>query len=284
VTGPRFGTVAVVGVGLIGGSLGLALKTKGVCREVVGVDRVPLDEALERGAIDRGVPLEEAAKTAEVVVLATPVGAFPALARTLRPHVTPETILTDVGSVKRHVLDHVAPLFRGRFVGGHPIAGRERSGVGAAKADLFEGAHCVLTPTADSDADAVEAVSALWRGAGARVTTMPAEVHDQVFASVSHLPHLAAFGLMGVVDRTRPGGIDPVAFSAGGLRDFTRVAGADPVMWRDICLTNPDAVVAMLEAYMNELQGYRDAVRRGDGPFLEDAFAAARRVRGRVAP
>jgi prephenate dehydrogenase len=284
VTGPRFGTVAVVGVGLIGGSLGLALKAKGVCREVVGVDRVSLDEALERGAIDRGVPLEEAAKAAEVVVLATPVGAFPALARALRPHVGPETIVTDVGSVKRHVLDHVAPLFKGRFVGGHPIAGRERSGVGAAKADLFEGAHCILTPTADSDADAVEAVSALWRGAGARVTTMPAEVHDHVFASVSHLPHLAAFGLMGVVDRTRPGGIDPVAFSAGGLRDFTRVAGADPVMWRDICLTNPDAVVAMLEAYMDELQGYRDAVRRGDGAFLEDAFAAARRVRGRVAP
>jgi len=284
VTGPRFGTVAVVGVGLIGGSLGLALKAKRVCREVVGVDRGPLDEAIERGAIDRALSLEEAAATAEVVFLATPVGAFPALARALRTHVTPETIVTDTSSVKRHVLEHVAPLFKGRFVGGHPIAGRERSGVGAAKADLFEGAHCILTPTVDSDADAVEAVSALWRGAGARVTTMPAEVHDEVFACVSHLPHLAAFGLMGVVERTRPGGIDPVGFSAGGLRDFTRVAGADPVMWRDICLTNPDAVIAMLEAYTDELGALRDAVRRGDGAFLLDAFAAARRVRGRVAP
>lgn len=281
---PRFGTVAVVGVGLIGGSLGLALKTRGVCREVLGVDREPLDEAVARGAVDRGATLEEAAKTAEVVVLATPVGAFPALARALKPHVTPETVVTDTGSVKRHVLTHVAPLFGGRFVGAHPIAGRERSGVGAAKADLFEGAHCILTPTADSDPDAAEAVSALWRGAGARVTSMPAEVHDEVFACVSHLPHLAAFALMGVVDRTRPGGIDPATFAAGGLRDFTRVAGADPVMWRDICLTNPDAVIAMLEGYLDELAALRDAIRRGDGEFLLDAFAAARRVRGRVAP
>lgn len=281
---PRFGTVAVVGVGLIGGSLGLALKERGVCREVVGVDRDPLDEAIARGAVDRAAPLEEAAKTAEVVVLATPVGAFPALARALKAHVNPETVITDTGSVKRHVLSHVAPLFGGRFVGAHPIAGRERSGVGAAKADLFAGAHCILTPTADSDADAVEAVSALWRGTGARVTVMPADVHDEVFACVSHLPHLAAFALMGVVDRTRPGGVDPATFAAGGLRDFTRVAGADPVMWRDICLTNPDAVVAMLEAYTDELSALRDAVRRGDGAFLLDAFAAARRVRGRVAP
>lgn len=283
-TGPRFGTVAVVGVGLIGGSLGLALKARGVCREVVGVDRGPLDEAIARGAVDRGLRLEDAAKAAEVVVLATPVGAFAPLARALKPHLGPATVVTDTGSVKRHVLAHVAPLFGGRFVGAHPIAGRERSGVGAAKADLFEGAQCILTPTEETDADAVEAVSALWRGAGARVTTMPADVHDEVFACVSHLPHLAAFALMGVVDRTRPGGLDPAAFAAGGLRDFTRVAGADPVMWRDICLTNPDAVIAMLEAYTNELQRLRDAIRRGDGPFLENAFAAARRVRQRVAP
>ena len=283
-TGPALGVVAVVGVGLIGGSLGLALRARGACREVIGVDPGPLDLALERGAVERALPLEAAAKAADLIVLAAPVGALPGLARALKPHLRPETVVTDTGSVKGYVLDHVAPLLGGRFVGAHPIAGRERSGVGAAEADLFEGAACVLTPVEASDDDAVAAVSALWRAVGARVTTMPAAVHDRVFACVSHLPHLVAFALMGAVERTRPDGVDPVAYSAGGLRDFTRVAGADPVMWRDICLTNPEALLAMIETFQRELAGIGDAVRAGDGEGLLARFEAARRVRARVAP
>jgi prephenate dehydrogenase len=280
--GPALGTVAVVGVGLIGGSLALALKARGTCREVIGADAAPLDKALSLGVVDRAVSVEEAAAQADVVVLSTPVGAFPEVARRIRPALRPEAVVTDTGSVKRYVLEHVGPLFKGRFVGAHPIAGKERSGVEAATPDLFDGAHCILTPEIDCDADAAETVSRLWRGTGARVTTMPADVHDQVFACVSHLPHLVAYALMATVDRTRPGGVDPASFAAGGLRDFTRVAGSDPVMWRDICLTNPDAVTAMLDAYVHDLGVLKEAIRRGDGEALRTAFEAAQRVRERV--
>lgn len=280
--GPALGAVVVVGVGLIGGSLALALKARGACAQVIGADAAPLDQALALGVVDRALPVEEAAAAADIVVLATPVAAFPEVARRIRPTLRPGAVVTDTGSVKRYVLEHVGPLFKGRFVGAHPIAGKERSGVEAATADLFNGAHCILTPEIDCDADAVEAVSALWRSAGARVSTMPADVHDQVFACVSHLPHLVAFALMATVDRTRPGGVDPAAFAAGGLRDFTRVAGSDPVMWRDICLTNPDAVTAMLDAYVHDLEVLKDAIRSGDGEALRTAFEAARRVRARV--
>jgi len=277
------GTVAIVGVGLIGGSFGLALKRAGRCREVIGADAGSLDRALALGAVDRALSVEEAAAVADVVVLSTPVGAFPELARRIRPHVAPGAVVTDTGSVKGHVIEALAPVFKGRFVGAHPIAGKEHSGVEAASADLFDGAHCILTP-AGADPDAVETVAALWRDAGARVTTMPADVHDRVFACVSHLPHLVAFALMATVDRTRPGGVDPAEFAAGGLRDFTRVAGSNPVMWRDICLTNPDAVVAMLDAYTRDVDDLKQAILRGDGDHLLSAFEAARRVRGRVAP
>jgi prephenate dehydrogenase len=281
---PRFGTVAIVGVGLIGGSLGLALKAAGACREVVGADAGPLERAVELGAVDRALPLADAAAAADVLVLSTPVGAFPDLARAIQPKLAPGAVVTDTGSVKRYVLEQVAPVFGSRFVGAHPIAGKERSGVEAATGGLFTGAHCIVTPAAGSDPDAVAAVEDLWRLAGGRVTTMPPEVHDEVFACVSHLPHVVAFALMTAVDRIRPGGIDPAEFAAGGLRDFTRVAGGDPVMWRDICLTNPDAVIAMIDAFAEDLDGMKDAIRRGDGEFLLNAFAAARRVRRRVAP
>lgn len=280
---PRFGVVAIVGVGLIGGSLGLALKAAGACHEVIGADAAPLDEAVALGAVDRALPLAEAAAVADVVVLSTPVGAFPALARQIKPKLAPGAVVTDTGSVKRHVLEHVGPLFGGRFVGGHPIAGKETSGVASASGTLFRGAHCILTPEIDSDADAVEAVADLWRRAGARVSTMPADVHDQVFACVSHLPHLVAFALMNTVEATRPGGVDPAEFAAGGLRDFTRVAAGDPVMWRDICLTNPDAVIAMIDAFTRDLEGYKRAIRQGDGGHLLRAFEAARRLRKRTA-
>jgi prephenate dehydrogenase len=281
---PALGTVAVIGVGLIGGSLALALKARGSCREVIGADAGPLDRALALGVVDRALPIEEAAAAADVVVLATPVGAFPEVARRIRPALRPEAAVTDTGSVKRYVLEHIGPLFKGRFVGAHPIAGKERSGVEAASADLFQGAHCILTPEIGCDADAVETVATLWRGAGARVTSMPADVHDQVFACVSHLPHLVAFALMNTVERTRPGGVDPAGYAAGGLRDFTRVAGSDPVMWRDVCLTNPDAVIAMIDAFTHDLTAIRDAIRRGDGEALRAAFEAARRLRARVSP
>lgn len=278
----RLGTVAIVGVGMIGGSLGKALKAANACAEVLGADRAPLDEAVRVGAIDRAVALKDAAGLADVIVLCTPVGAFAELAAAIAPHVGPAAVLTDAGSVKGTVAEVLIPVFGPRYVGAHPIAGKERSGVGAADASLFNGARCIVTPHEASAPDAVAAVTALWKKAGARVETMTAAVHDEVFACVSHLPHLVAYALMETVAATRPQGIDPAEYAAGGLRDYTRIAGSDPIMWRDIFLANRDAMLAVIETYQAHMEMFRNAIETGDAETLLAAFKTARTIREQV--
>ncbi|MFQ5509447.1 MAG: prephenate dehydrogenase [Leptospirillia bacterium] len=279
---PRLGRVLVVGVGMIGGSLGMRLRRSGACGEVIGSDSAPLDEALNQGAIDRAGPLEDLASQADLVILCTPVGTLENIARNIAPHLKPEAVVTDVGSVKGDVVAALAPLFKGRFVGAHPIAGKESSGVAAADPDLFEGANCILTPEEHTDPDATERVEALWRWAGSNLIRMIPEVHDRVFASVSHLPHLVAYALMDTVSRAGSEEIDPVAFAAGGLKDFTRVAASNATMWRDICLHNREAILESLDGYRKSLEQLQGAIENGDGNALEEVFSQARSVRERL--
>jgi cyclohexadieny/prephenate dehydrogenase len=206
-----------------------------------------------------------------------------ALAEQAAPHLKPGAVVTDTGSVSGHVAERLQPIFGSRYVAGHPIAGKELHGVHAADPDLFQDKAVILSPDARSDQDAIDKVTALWHWLGAHTITMSARDHDRVFACVSHLPHLAAFALMGAVSAARTAELDPAAFAAGGLRDFTRVAASDPLMWRDICLTNKAALLEMLDLYGAQLATVRRAIETGDGQALTDLFAHANTVRARMA-
>ena len=267
---PLFRQMAVVGLGLIGGSLALAARAAKAVETVLGVDRDPAHRAaaLRLGIADRVAESLEPLADADLVVLAVPVAAIQSLLPAVAVAVTRDALVTDVGSVKRPVVaagDAVLP--DGRFVAGHPIAGRERSGPDAAHAELFAGATWIATPSARTQAGALARVSALWRAAGAICTCMDAGWHDEVFAAVSHLPHLVAYALMDAVlgmDR----GEERLGFSAGGLRDFTRVAASSPEMWRDIFLTNREPILRVLAAYREAVGQLEGAIRDRDGEAL----------------
>jgi prephenate dehydrogenase len=277
--------VVIVGVGLIGGSFGLALRAGGHDGELVGLGRDPgkLDAALECGAIDRAETDPAAALAdADVVLLAVPMGAMAGVLGMLAPALEPGTIVTDAGSVKGSFVADARRILGSlvRVVPGHPIAGTERSGVDAAFAELYRGRRVILTPTAETSADATDAVSALWERAGAHVERLAVDAHDRLLAATSHLPHMLAFGLVDALAR----GDDPEAvfrYAAGGFRDFTRIASSDPTMWRDICLANRDALLEALEAYRNDLEQLTAEVRAGDGDGLLARFDRARTARDR---
>ncbi len=280
----RLQRLAVVGVGLIGGSFALALKEAGLVAEVVGVGRsqTNLDEALEHGVIDRvATRLEDGVAGADLVLLATPVGQMDALFQRLASCLGPHTIVTDGGSTKSNVcgfararLGEVLP----RFVPGHPIAGAEFSGAAAAKADLYRHKQVVLTPVEETQPGAVERVSALWQACGAQVSIMAPQMHDRIFAAVSHLPHLLSFGLVEELAR-RTDGNTFFDFAASGFRDFTRIASSHPEMWRDISLANREALLAELTAYQDQLSRLKTMLEEADGPALEAVFATARAAR-----
>ncbi|MGE5320243.1 MAG: prephenate dehydrogenase [Hyphomicrobiaceae bacterium] len=274
--------LVIVGTGLIGGSFALALKQAGAVREVLGVGRNParLTVARELGLIDRGVDWTEAGR-ADCVLLALPVGETEAVLKSLAPHLKTGAIVTDAGSTKANVVEAARAALGGRFadfVPGHPIAGSEQSGPGAARADLYQGKRVVLTPQADTRADAVATVRALWEAAGAQVETLDAAQHDRIFAAVSHLPHLAAFALVDDLAQ-RADGDTFFRFAASGFRDFTRIAGSSPEMWRDIALANREAVLVELDAYVAALQGLRSAVSAEDAGALLAIFSRARTAR-----
>lgn len=273
-----FERLVVAGVGLIGGSLALAARRAGLVGEVVGLgrSRENLEVALARGLVDRvSQDAAEAARGADLVLLAVPVAAMAGVARAMAPALAPGAIVTDAGSVKARVVREVtAALPAGvPFVGAHPIAGTEDSGAAAAREDLFRGARCLLTPTAATDPAALERVEALWRGVGARVERMDPERHDEILAWVSHLPHLLAFSLMGAA----PAAARPYAGSS--FRDATRVAASPVDMWRDIALYNAAALAAALDGFLEELGKLGDAVRRGDTEALVALLGAARAAR-----
>ena len=274
--------LAIVGTGLIGGSFALALKQAGVVREVLGVGRNParLTVARELGLIDRAADWAEAGQ-ADCILLAMPVGETEAVLNKLAPHLKAGAIVTDAGSTKANVVEAARAALGTRFadfVPGHPIAGSEQSGPGAARADLYQGKRVVLTPQAETRAGAIAMVRTLWEATGAQVETLEAAQHDRIFAAVSHLPHLAAFALVDDLAQ-RADGDTFFRFAASGFRDFTRIAGSSPEMWRDIALANREALVAELDAYLDALQTLRQAVDAGDADALLKIFSRARAAR-----
>lgn len=278
--------LAIIGVGLIGGSLALALKRAGACGEIVGASRREphLKRALELGVIDRyELDLARAVEGADVVLLAVPLGAMRATCQALRPGLSPKTILTDVGSAKGSVVNDVRAALGGLppgFVPGHPIAGTEKSGVEAAFPELFQGRRVILTPVPETDAEATATVRRLWERAGAVVEEMSVEHHDEVLAATSHLPHMLAFGLVDSLARMRENE-EIFRYAAGGFRDFTRIASSDPVMWRDICIANRDAILAMMQRYKEDLRLIESAIADRDGEALLQIFSRAKAARDR---
>ena len=276
--------LVICGVGLIGGSFSLALKAAGAVREVVGVGRsqAPLQEALRLGSIDRiAADWRDALHGADLLLLATPVGQMPQILAALEPELTPQTVVTDGGSTKSDVVAAARAALGDKiaqFVPGHPIAGAEKSGASAALADLYRGKRVVLTPLPENSAEHLQRVQTAWQTCGAQVSLLSAAEHDQVFAAVSHLPHLLAFALVHDFAQ-RPNSEQLFGFAASGFRDFTRIAGSHPEMWRDICIANRRALLAELDAYSNELMRTRVLLAEGNAAGLEAMFATARRRR-----
>lgn len=275
-------TLAIVGTGLIGGSFSLALKQAGVVRRVLGVGRNParLSLARELELIDDVADYAQVGQ-ADCILLALPVGETETVLRQLAPYLKPGAIVTDAGSTKANIVEAARAALGARFadfVPGHPIAGSEQSGPGAARADLYRGKRVVLTPEADNRADAVATVRALWEATGAQVETLDAAQHDRIFAAVSHLPHLAAFALVDELAQ-RPDGDTYFRYAASGFRDFTRIAGSSPEMWCDIALANKQALLAELDAYLAALQTLRAAVSKDDAAALLEMFSRARTAR-----
>ena len=284
VTVPLIGKLVICGVGLIGGSFALGLRRAAEVGRIVGIGRrrAPLERARELGVIDEiATDWAEALTDANLVLLAAPVGQTDAIMAAMAPHLGPGTIVTDAGSTKRDVIDaiyrHLGPSLA-QVVPAHPIAGAEKSGVEAAFADLYVNRKVVLTPLPESRPDAVDTVRAAWQACGATVLEMTPSEHDRVFAAVSHLPHLLAYGLVDELAR-RDNAQLLFSHAASGFRDFTRIAGSHPEMWRDICVANRVALLTELDAYRDELTRLRDMLEQGDGAALEAVFDRARRAR-----
>jgi prephenate dehydrogenase len=260
-----FERCAVVGVGLIGGSLAWAARRAGTVGEVVGVGRSEANLATARrmGIVDRTTTELAAIGPVDLAVLAVPVRSTAAIAQALRPHLKAGTVVTDVGSVKGAIVESLEPICLPDcpFVGTHPIAGSERSGAAAAQADLFEGSRCVVTPTAQTDADAQRRIEDLWRGVGAEIVVMSAEQHDRTLAWTSHLVHAISYAL---AKSAGDNVADLVGFAGPSLRDATRVAASSPALWRDIFFSNTAAVLDTIDGFQAELQGLRDAIESGD--------------------
>ena len=280
-----FRRVALLGIGLINGSLAKVLRREDAVGEIVAFSRreETRARALELGLCDRAV--EDPAKAvrgADLVVLGTPPGSMAPLARAMAPGLDPDAIVTDVGSVKAQVVRDVVPHLPvpGRFVPGHPVAGTEHSGPDAAFDTLFNRRRVILTPIEDTDPEAVSRVRAMWELAGSQVDLMTPEHHDRVLAITSHLPHLIAYTIVGTVaDLEEEARTEVFRYAAGGFTDFTRIAASDPTMWRDVFLNNREAVLEMLGRFMEDLIGLQRAIRWGQGETLFDLFTRTRAIR-----
>mgnify|MGYP000843943758 FL=1 len=280
----KVGKLVICGVGLIGGSFALALRQAGLVERVVGIGRrpEPLAAARELGIIDElAVDWADALAGAELVLLAMPVGQMDAVAAAIAPHLQEGTIVTDAGSTKRDVIEAIyrhLGLQLASVVPAHPIAGAEKSGPTAARADLYRDRKVVVTPLPENNPAAVARVRELWAACGAVLHEMSPQDHDRVFAAVSHLPHLLAFGLVHDL-AGRANAEQLFSYAASGFRDFTRVAGSHPEMWRDICIANRQSLLAELDAYLTELAYLRALLAEANGPALERVFDAASRAR-----
>ncbi|MEX3839464.1 prephenate dehydrogenase [Paraburkholderia sp. BR10882] len=288
-----FNKLVIFGVGLIGGSLARALRERGSHggegAQVIGVGRSAksVSRALELGVIDAAATLDDEAALAaaldgaDIVLIAAPVAQTQALLERIAPYLGQATIVTDAGSTKSDVIAAARAALGARiaqFVPGHPIAGRESSGVDAALPDLYVGRNVVLCPLAENAPASVERIAAMWLATGALIGEMPAAQHDRVFASVSHLPHVLSFALVDQI-LASPDAQLKFSFAAGGFRDFTRIAASSPEMWRDVCLANRAALLAELDGYTEVLAKLRAAIDAGDGAALETVFARSRAAR-----
>lgn len=276
--------LVIFGVGLIGGSLALALRQANYCQTIVGCSRNAehLQTAVDLGVIDSFTTDPQAAvQEADMVLIAVPMGAMRRLLEQIKPALPVDAILTDAGSTKGSVVAEVEQVFGkdySRFVPGHPIAGREKSGVEAAIADLYINKRVILTPLAHTDAQAVAKVEMMWKVTGAILEQMPFQLHDQVLAATSHLPHILAFSLVDTL-LNLPMREDIFRYAAGGFRDFTRIASSDPVMWRDICLTNKDAILDVIGKLQADLSEFSTMIADQDGEGLHTRMARAKQAR-----
>ena len=276
--------LAIIGVGLIGGSLARALREAGAVKSVIGIgrSRANLDEALALGICDEVT--QDALKGvagADVVLISVPVCAIPAVVAEIAPALAPGCIVTDGGSVKAAIVRECEALMPAgcHFVGGHPIAGTEHSGAAASFASLYRGKRCILTPTERTDPDALATVDRIWRLTGAEVCAMEPGHHDRIFAEISHLPHMAAYALVHAVGTADVEGENVLSYTAGGFRDFTRIASSDPVMWRDIALMNREALLASIDGFSCSLAELRRRIDCGDQAGLTDFFTIAKQFR-----
>ena len=280
-----FQKLALVGIGLIGSSIARATKLKGLAKHVAVTTRKQstLDEAKALGLGDSyTLDAAEAVRGADLVILCTPVGAYGAVMQSIKDALEPGAILSDVGSVKQHVVKVIKPALPSdvHFIPAHPVAGTEHSGPAAGFPELFVNRWCILTPEAGIDPVALDRLTSFWGAMGSRVEVMDAGHHDLVLAITSHVPHLVAYNIVGTVaDLEQHTQSEVIKFSASGFRDFTRIAASDPVMWRDVFLTNREAVLEMLGRFLEDLSRLQRAVRVGDGPTLEDWFTRTRAIR-----
>ncbi|MCX7825937.1 MAG: prephenate dehydrogenase/arogenate dehydrogenase family protein [Verrucomicrobiae bacterium] len=273
--------LTVLGPGLLGGSIGLAARARALAERVVLWARRPeaCDDAMKFGAADAAtLKIEEAVGDADLVVLATPIGVMGDLTAKMAPHLRPQTVVTDVGSVKYPVVTQISHLLEGkaRFVGSHPMAGSEQAGISAASKDLFEGRVCILTPVEQTDPDALRQTADFWKSLGAVVRTLPPLEHDEIVAQVSHLPHLVAAALMNHICANGP---RPLEFAGGGLRDTTRIASGPPTMWQEICVTNRDEVCRALEGLIEQLEAVRRMLHNKEDANLTAFLKRAKHFR-----
>ena len=283
-----FKKIAVIGVGLLGGSLAKACRKYNLVEEISGYGRnvANLKKAKSMGVIDNyTLDLAEAVKDSDLVVLCTPVSKIIPLIKTMLPHLKVGVLITDVGSVKGPLVHEADKLMTEGifFVGSHPIAGGEKSGLEASREDLYFDAKCVLTPTSKTNTHALEKVGALWESVGMDTITLDADEHDFVFGAVSHLPHIVAYALMNTLGELRTNqDLEVTAYSGAGLKDITRIASGDPVMWRDICLSNQKHSLDLIDRFQKTLSELSSLIEKNDGKALEEAFSAANKYRMKV--
>jgi prephenate dehydrogenase len=281
---PIINRLSIIGVGLIGGSLARALREKGEVGEVVGIGRgkANLERAVELGVIDRYChDPAEGVSGADMVFISTPVCTIAGIVAVIAGALAPGCIVTDGGSVKGDIVAACEPLLPpGRhFVGGHPIAGTEHSGVEASFATLYQGRRCILTPTLATDRGALDKVSQMWAIAGSEVILMDAAKHDRVVAAISHLPHMVAYSLVNAVGEYKGCDENILKYSAGGFRDFTRIASSDPVMWRDIALQNREGILEMMDLFTSYFSRLRELVANGDSTATGRFFSSSKGYR-----
>ena len=276
--------LAIIGVGMIGSSLALALKQAGMVAHVVGCGRNQgnLEKGIELGVIDSyQLSVVEAIKGADTVVIAVPLGAMKSVFEQISGAISDDMVITDVGSAKASVVKEAKASLgarAGQFVPGHPIAGAEKSGVEAGLASLYQNRRVILTPLDSTDPAAVTRIEQMWLSCGAIVDYLAVEHHDRVLAATSHLPHMLAYALVNYLSNLNEHD-DIFNYAAGGFRDFTRIASSDPVMWRDVCLSNSDALLSFIEGYKNELDQVSTAIRDQDGERLLQLFSKAKSKR-----